>query len=128
MIHTRDGRARFHGGDIAMRKTLVSGAMLLLGGAIAARGKTESLLFVFLRVDHKQDIAILRPMIAPDIGVQLDSGPRQLAPGTVLTCEMLPREHDAIVEGQVGKVSEIVLNCGEHKFVVKTLDFAPNRK
>ena len=27
-----------------------------------------------------------------------------------------------------GKVSEIVLNCGEHKFVVKTLDFAPNRK
>jgi hypothetical protein len=102
--------------------------MLLLGAAIAARGKTESLLFVFLRVDHKQDIAILRPMIAPDIGVQLDSGPRQLTPGTVLTCEMLPREHDAIVEGQVGKVSEIVLNCGEHKFVVKTLDFAPNRK
>jgi hypothetical protein len=41
---------------------------------------------------------------------------------------MLPREHDAIVEGQVGKVSEIVLNCGERKLVVKTLDFAPNRK
>src|SRR5260221_3373527 len=111
-----------------MKRALVSGAMLLLGAAIATRGKTESLLFVFLRVDHKQGVAILRPMIAPDIGVQLDSGPRQLAPGTVLTCEMLPREHDAIVEGQVGKVSEIVLNCGEHKFVVKTLDFAPNRK
>jgi hypothetical protein len=102
--------------------------MLLLGAAIATRGKTESLLFVFLRVDHKQGVAILRPMIAPDIGVQLDSGPRQLAPGTVLTCEMLPREHDAIVEGQVGKVSEIVLNCGERKLVVKTLGFAPNRK
>ena len=106
----------------------------MLCGGIAARGlpavagKTESLLFVFLRVDHEHDIAILRPMIAPDIGVQLDSGPRQLVPGTVLTCEMLPREHDAIVEGKVGKVSEIVLNCGEHKFVVKTLDFAPNRK
>src|SRR4029077_6342349 len=76
----------------------------------------------------EHDIAIRRPMIAPVIGVQLDSGPRQLAPGTVLTCEMLPREHDAIVEGQVSKVSEIVLNCGEHKFVVKTLDFAPIRK
>ncbi len=100
----------------------------MLAGAIAARGKTESLLFVFLRVDHQQDVAILRPMIASDIGVQLDSGPRQLAPGAVLTCEMVAREHAAIVEGQVGKVTETVLNCGEHKFVVKTLDFATNRK
>jgi hypothetical protein len=111
-----------------MRRAFIGGAALLLCGAIAARSKTESLLFVFLRVDHEQDVAILRPMIAPDIGVQLDSGPRQLAPGTVLTCVMVAREHDAIVEGQVGKVSEIVLNCGEHKFVVKTLDFAPQRK
>ena len=100
----------------------------MLGGTIAARGKTESLVFVFLRVDHQQGVAILRPMIAPDIGVQLDSGPRQLAPGTVLTCEMVARQHDAIVEGQLGKVSELVLDCKEHKFIVKTLDFAPNRK
>ncbi len=98
-----------------MQRALIGGTLLLLCGAIAARGlpaaagKTESLLFVFLRVDHAQDVAILRPMIAPDIGVQLDSGPRQLAPGTVLTCEM-------------------VLSCGEHKFVVKTLDFTPQRK
>jgi len=79
-------------------------------------------------VDHEQGIAILRPMIASDIGVQLDSGPRRLKPGTALTCEMLPREHDAIVEGQVSKVSEMVLDCGDHKFVVKTLDFRPQRK
>jgi hypothetical protein len=111
-----------------MRRPLIAGTLLVLGSALAARSKTESLLFVFLRVDHDHDIAILRPMIAPDIGVQLDSGPRHLEPGTVLTCEMLPHEHDAIVEGQVSKVSEIVLNCGEHKFVVKTLDFAPSRK
>ncbi len=117
-----------------MQRALIGGTLLLLCGAIAARGlpaaagKTESLLFVFLRVDHAQDVAILRPMIAPDIGVQLDSGPRQLAPGTVLTCEMVGREHDAIVEGQVAKVSEMVLSCGEHKFVVKTLDFTPQRK
>lgn len=104
------------------------GMALLLGGALAARSKTEPLLFVFLRVDREQDIAILRPMIAPDIGVQLDSGPRHLEPGTVLTCEMVPREHDAIVEGQVAKLSEIVLDCGDHKFVVKTLDFRPQRK
>ena len=90
---------------LTMRRIVICGVALLLGGAIVARGKTESLLFVFLRVDHEQDVAIFRPMIAPDIGVQLDSGPRQLAPGTVLTCEMLAREHAAIVEGQVGKFS-----------------------
>ena len=117
-----------------MRRALIGGTLLLLSGAIAARGlpaaagKTESLLFVFLRVDREQDVAILRPMIAPDIGVQLDSGPRQLAPGTVLTCKMVAREHDAIVEGQVGKVSEMVLSCSEHKFVVKTLDFSPQKR
>ena len=116
-----------------MRRTIIAGALLLFCGAIAVRslpapaGKTESLLFVFLRVDRERDIAILRPMIAPDVGVQLDSGPRQLAPGTVLTCAMVPREHDAIVEGQVAKVSEMVLSCAEHKFVIKTLDFAPQR-
>ena len=43
-------------------------------------------------------------------------------------CEMLAREHDAIVEGQVGKVSEVMLDCRDHKFVVKTLDFRPQRK
>jgi hypothetical protein len=111
-----------------MRRAFITGGLLLLCGAIAARSKTESLLFVFLRVDHEHAIAILRPMIAPDIGVQLDSGPRQLAPGAVLTCEMVAREHDAIVEGQLGKVGELVLDCGEHKFVVKTLDFRPRRR
>jgi hypothetical protein len=111
-----------------MRRALIGGALLLSCAAIVARSKTEPLLFVFLRVDHQQDIAILRPMIAPDIGVQLDSGPRRLESGTVLTCEMLSREHAAIVEGQVSKVSEMVLDCGDHKFVVKTLDFRPQRK
>jgi hypothetical protein len=117
-----------------MRRILIAGVVLSLCSGIAVRSlpvaarNTESLLFVFLRVDHDQGVAILRPMIAPDIGVQLDSGPRHLEPGTVLTCEMVERKHDAIVEGQVGKVSEMLLNCGEHKFVVKTLDFAPQRK
>jgi hypothetical protein len=41
---------------------------------------------------------------------------------------MLPHKHDAIVEGEVGTISEIVLNCGDQKFVVKTLDFTPQRK
>src|SRR5260370_40830257 len=105
---------------LTMRRIVICGMALLLGGAIVARGKTESLLFVFLRVDHEQDVAILRPMIAPDIGVQLDSGPRQLAPGIVLTCEMVAREHDATVEGQVGKGTDAVANLHEHRVVVRT--------
>ena len=111
-----------------MRRALIGSGLLLLFSAIALRGKTDPLLFVFLRVDHEQDVAILRPMIAPDVGVQLDSGPGHLDAGAVLACEMVSREHDAIVEGQVSKVSEMVLDCGEHKFVVKTLDFRPQRK
>ena len=100
---------------------------ILARGVPAARSKPESLLFVFLRVDRQRDIAVLRPMIAPDIGVQLDTGPRSLTSGTVLTCQMVPREHDAIVEGQLSKVGELILDCGDHKFVIKTLDFSPQR-
>lgn len=116
-----------------MRRILIGGIVLLLFGVIgtsskpAAAGKTDPLMFVFLRVDRAQDVAILRPMIAPEIGVQLDSGPRELKPGTVLQCAASVREHPAIVEGQVGKVSDLVLDCGDHKFVVKTLDFSPHR-
>ncbi len=111
-----------------MRRVFIVGITLLLCGVISARSKTEPLIFVFLRVDREQDVAILRPMIAPDIGVQLDSGPRTLQPGTVLGCEASAREHSAIVEGQVAKVSELMLNCGDHKFVVKTLEFSPHAK
>lgn len=116
-------------------KRAVVGSLLLLvclairtRGVPAARSKPESLLFVFLRVDRQRDIVILRPMLAPDIGVQLDSGPRSLTTGTVLTCQMVQREHDGIVEGQLSKVSELILDCGDHKFVVKTLDFSPQRR
>ena len=116
-----------------MPRRLVAGFVLLCAVGIVARtlsasgSKPESLLFVFLRVDRQRDVAVLRPMIAPDIGVQVDSGPRSLTPGTVLTCQMVPREHDAIVEGQLGKVSELILDCGDHKFVIKTLEFSPQR-
>ena len=111
-----------------MRRAFIGGTLLLFCAAIAAQSRTEPLLFVFLRVDREKDIAILRPMIAPDIGVQLDSGPRHLEPGTVLTCEMVPREHDAIVESRIAKVTDLVLDCGDRKFVVKSLDFSPRRK
>jgi hypothetical protein len=101
---------------------------LLLCGGISARSKSDPLMFVFLRVDHQQDVAILRPMIAPDIGVQLDSGPRELKPGAVLRCTSSVREHDAIVETRISKVTDLMLDCGEHKFVVKTVEFSPRAK
>ncbi len=100
----------------------------MLSGVISARSKTDPLVFVFLRVDRVQDVAILRPMIAPDIGVQLDSGPRELKPGAVLQCSSSLREHDAIVETKIAKVTDLMLDCGGHKFVVKSLDFSPRGK
>jgi hypothetical protein len=111
-----------------MRRVFIGGIALLLCGGISARSKSDPLMFVFLRVDHQQDVAILRPMIAPDIGVQLDSGPRELKPGTVLRCASSVREHDAIVETRIAKVTDLMLDCGEHKFVVKTVEFSPRAK
>ena len=111
-----------------MRRVLISGIALLFCGGISARSKSDPLVFVFLRVDREQDIAILRPMIAPDIGVQLDSGTREIKPGAVLRCKTSSREHDAIVEGQVSKVIDLMLNCGDQKFVVKTVEFSPRSK
>jgi hypothetical protein len=123
-----------------MRRILTVGIALVLCGVVAARnmpapaGKPDPLAFVFLRVDPAQDVAILRPMIAPDIGVQLDSGPRELKRGTVLHCTTSTRERPAIVDGQTAQVSELVLDClpagkavGDHKFVVKGLDFSARR-
>jgi hypothetical protein len=95
-----------------MRRILIGGMALVLCGIVAARSKSDPLVFVFLRVDTAQDLAILRPMIPPDLGVQLDSGVRTLK----------------IVEGQVGEVRELLLDCGEQKFSVKTLEFSPRAK
>ena len=114
---------------------LLGGVILSFFGAITARSKPDPLAFVFLRVDRDQRVAYLRPMIAPDIGVQLDSGPRELKLGTVLRCTSFTREHSAIVEGDVTKVGELLLDClsadeagGDHKFVVKGLDFSQRAK
>jgi hypothetical protein len=111
-----------------MRRAFIGGVLLLICGAITARSKPDPLMFVFVGVDSKQGVAFLRPMIALDIGVQLDSGPRDLKPGTVLQCVESSRTHDAIVETQISTVTEILLDCGDYKFVVKTLDFKPRTK
>jgi len=111
-----------------MRRILIGGMALLLGGVISAQPKAPPLVFVFLRVDGERGLAILRPMIAPDIGVQLDFGSRKLDPGTALRCEATAREHEAIVEGQVAKVSDLILDCVDRRFVVKTVEFSPQGK
>jgi hypothetical protein len=111
-----------------MRRAFLAASALLLCGVIAAREKADPLVFVFVRVDREKDVAILRPMIAPDIGVQLDSGSRNLERGKVLNCASSVRIHSAIVEGQLAQVTDLLLDCGEQKFLVKTLDFTPKRK
>jgi hypothetical protein len=111
-----------------MRRIVTCGALLLLFGVIAAQSRTESLAFVFRGLDHQQDLAILHPLIAPDIGVQLDAGSRKLERGAVLNCKASVRTRSAIVESEIGQLGEMVLDCGEHKFVVKALDFDPRPK
>ena len=117
-----------------MRRKLIAGMALLLYVALGTLSKPakadrpDPLVFVFRRVDRDQGVADLRPMIAPDIGVQLDSGPRELKHGTVLHCTTSIREHPAIVEQQKATISELLLDCGDHKFVVKGLDFSQRAK
>jgi hypothetical protein len=111
-----------------MRRILLVGATLLFLGALTVRSKNDPLVFIFLRVDADQQVAILRPMIAPDIGVNLDSAQKTLKQGTLLRCAALTQEHSAIVEGQRARVSELMLDCGQHKFIVKGLDFSPRTK
>lgn len=79
--------------------------------------------FVFRGVDQKQKIGVLRPMLAPDLGVQLDSGQEMIARGEVLSCTPEMRTHAAIVEGQPATVSEQILRCGDRVFVVKGIIF-----
>jgi hypothetical protein len=111
-----------------MRRVLLAASALLFCGAIAAREKAEPVLLVFLRVDRSQGIAFLRPVIAPDIGVQVVPGSPELEPGTVLRCEPSTHAQSAVVEGQVASISELVLACGDYKFMVKGLDFSGHAK
>ena len=106
-----------------MRRIVIGGFVLSLCGALIARSKTETLVFVFRGLDQERNVAILRPMIAPDIGVQLDKGSAKLERGAALQCQPFTRAHDALIDGQISKISEMVLHCGDHQFVVKGLDF-----
>jgi hypothetical protein len=110
-----------------MRRALVAALILSFCGAIAARERTESLIFVFIRVDREKDIAVLRPMIAPDIGVQLVADAPHLDPGSVLRCVPSTHAQAAIVDGQVATISELVLACDDHKFIVKGLEFVQRK-
>jgi hypothetical protein len=111
-----------------MQRTFIAGIFLLLCGVATARRKQEPVVLVFLGVDRERDVAYLRPLVAPDIGVHLDSGSRDVQPGTILRGTTSAREYSATVEGQVAKVTDLVLDCGETKFVVKGIDFAPGAR
>lgn len=111
-----------------MLRVLIGGAVLLLFGGATAHRKQELPVFVFLGINQKQNVAMLRPMVAPDIGVQFDSGAGDIKPGTILRCKTSEREYPAIVDGQLAKVTDLVLDCGESKFVVKGIDFSPGAR
>lgn len=107
-----------------MRRVFLCGTALLFFATLSARSKPDPLVFIFHRVDRAQGLAYLRPMTAPDIGVQVESGPLRLERDAVLRCEQSTQTHAAIVEGQTATVTELVLDCGAQKFVVKGLDFS----
>jgi hypothetical protein len=111
-----------------MQRIFTAGILLLLCGAATARRKQEPVVLVFLGVGRERDVTYLRPLVAADIGVQFDSGSRDVKPGTILRCTTSDREYPAIVEGAAAKVTDLVLDCGENKFVVKGIDFAPGVK
>ncbi|HLZ14322.1 MAG TPA: hypothetical protein VKP58_17200 [Candidatus Acidoferrum sp.] len=111
-----------------MNRIFASGVLLLLFGAASARDKHAPLVFLFLGFDRERNVAMLRPMIAPDIGVRFDSGGREIKPGAILRCTTSQREYQAIVEGQKATVTDLVLDCSENKFVVKGIDFTPGTK
>jgi hypothetical protein len=110
-----------------MRRALLAGVALLLAGVIAAREKTEPIFFLFVRVDPEKEVVVLRPMISPDIGVQLVSGAPRLDPRTAFRCAPSTREQAAIVDGQLATVSKLILDCGDHKFIVKGLEFTQRK-
>jgi len=111
-----------------MPRALIGGIALLFCGILNARSKPDPLMFVFLRVDADQQVALLRPMIAPEIGVDLDSDVNTIKSGTVLRCAAISQEHSAVVDGQPARVTELMLDCGEHRFIVRGLDFSPRAK
>jgi hypothetical protein len=120
--------------DNTAKNGLSKGCVRIVGAAdegtaaIAAQSKTDSLVLAFRGLDRQQELAILHPVIAPDIGVQLQAGPRKLERGAVLNCKASARTRSAIVESEIGQFSEMGLECGDHKFVVTAIDFDPRAK
>lgn len=108
-----------------MIRSLIAGTLLLFFGTSMARRKQEPVIFIFCGIDSGQSVALLRPMSPPDIGVQLDSASGSLKPGEILRCKTKEREHQAIVEGDRATITDLTLECGEYKFVVKGIVFSP---
>lgn len=104
--------------------------MLLGAGQMPAAPENQAarVAFVFRGVDQKSGVAVLAPLVAPAIGVQLDSGPRKIERGEVLHCRPEMRTHAAIIEGEPATVSEQILCCGDgdeqRVLVVKGIIFA----
>ena len=109
---------------------VILGLILLAAGPAPAGSSggdapaAEKVVFVFRGVDQKRGVAVLRPAIAVDLGVQLDSGETKVLPaGEVLRCEEKLRSRKAMVDGEAAEVTELLLDCGKRVFAVKGLIF-----
>lgn len=98
-------------------------AGLLLIAAVVSRARSSEVVFVFKGLD--KNLAILQPMIVPVIGVQVESGPVEIAPNEVLRCESKTRTCPGTVNGEQRELWETVLVCGDRTLVVKAIGFDP---
>jgi len=80
---------------------------------------------VFVYESNAAGEGILTPMMAPEIGVQLKQGPREINHGEVLVCKQ-GREVSRVkaIDGQDAEVVEFRLDCDKRIFILKSIHFS----
>lgn len=66
----------------------------------------------------------LRPVLPVELRAERESGD---APTTLLTCDVVARDHDVVADGVERTETETVLRCGPRRFVVKQIIFTESR-
>jgi hypothetical protein len=78
---------------------------------------------VFAYEGNVGDVAVLRPMMSPRIGVQLMEGPREISAHEILVCKPGVERHSGTVDGKPAVVSIFTLTCDKRKFAVQSVEF-----
>lgn len=104
-----------------MKRFLCGGVLLSLCAWHSARAGLHGVPFVYKQADG--DMAYLQPMYAPQIGVQLEKGPRQINKGEYLVCKPGVEKFKVVFEGKTTDVSSMTLACDDRVFIVRGIRF-----